>query len=516
MLNKKNRSYSPGIIGAIIIAMIVVSTSTQAASSSGSKSSFSTSRSSRTASPKLSSSIGSSKTSQTSTAGTTSKIKSFSTGNISGTVSPKFGESYNSHIEKQYAKQSANEAFKAFKKVTLPATPPHFPVADLKSYRSRYSKNGIYDRALHDNDAWRSRNSYYQSHQPVVVNGGSNSFGLLTGMFLYSLLDNPASAGEYSFNHQRDEDYLKWRAEADRLAKDNTELSAQLSKMDAAKQAKSGTPNPDWLPEGVPASAALSDAALKSSQPDFNVCVGTEAGPYYMVAQTHILPSLVEWVNLNPIITGGTPDILAKIASGNCDAGFIQGDATFDKNQLEVVFKPFLEVAHLACSASIKGESITDLSGQALWIPKNSGSRATWDRLVSLNSEYGKIVIKDAVNYEDAIMKAIQTQACLFYMAAPHASSIDRLIDRKELKLFAINDEALLKDGTYQVRSLSSSDYSKTIPSHLFSSGYIQTVVTPARFVISNAWKTKQPELSAKISLRLTDIEKRLKQAVKQ
>jgi TRAP-type uncharacterized transport system substrate-binding protein len=235
-----------------------------------------------------------------------------------------------------------------------------------------------------------------------------------------------------------------------------------------------------------------------------------------MVAQTHMLPSLVEWVNLNPVITGGTPDILAKIASGDCDAGFIQGDSAFDKNQLEVVFKPFLEVAHLACNANIKGETINDLSGQALWIPKNSGSRATWDRLVSLNPEYGKIDVKDAVNYEDAIMKAIQTQACLFYMAAPHASSIDRLIDRKELKLFTIYDATLLKDGTYQERSLSSSDYSKTIPSHLFSDGHIQTIVAPATFVISNTWKSKQPELAAKISLRLADIEKELKRAVKQ
>jgi TRAP-type uncharacterized transport system substrate-binding protein len=309
---------------------------------------------------------------------------------------------------------------------------------------------------------------------------------------------------------------LKWRGEADRLAKDNAELGSQLSKMDSEKQTKSGTPNPDWLPEGVPASAVLSDAALKSSQPDFNVCVGTQAGPYYMVAQSHMLPSLVEWVNLNPIITEGTPDILAKIASGNCDAGFIQGDAAFDKNQLEVIFKPFLEVAHLACNANVKGESITDLSGQALWIPKNSGSRATWDRLVTLNSEYGKITVKDAVNYEDAILKAIQTQACLFFMAAPHISPIDRLIDRKELKLVAINDAALLKDGTYQERSLSSSDYSKTIPSHLLAAGYIQTIVAPATFVISNTWKSKQPELAAKISLRLADIEKQLKQAVKQ
>ena len=486
---------------ALIAAMFFTATVAQAAN-------YSSSAKSSTSKPSI-------KFSSTSSAKSGVKTNSFKTGGA--TVSPKFGKSYGSNIEQQYANQAAKKSFKSFQDAMPRSKPSRFSEADIQSYRKRYANNGMFRQAEYDNNTSESRYRYYQSHPPVVVNGGSDSFGMLSGMFLYSLLNNSAAAGEYAFNHQHDEDYLKWRAEADRLAKSNAELKSQLQQIDAIKQTKGNAqPNPDWLPDGVPAAAVLSDAALKSSQPDFNVCVGSEAGPYYKIAQTYMLPAVVEWVNLNPVVTKGTPDILAKIAAGNCDAGFIQGDADFDKDKLAVVFKPFLEAGHLACSIKAKGKSIEDIAGQSVWVPKNSGSRMTWDRLASLNPEYRKIIAKDAVNYEDAILKAIQTQSCLFYMAAPHASSLDRLIDRKDLKLMAIKDNSLLKDGVYQARTLSSSDYNRTIEGHFFSDGYIQTVVAPATFVMSNDWKAKHAELSAKMALKLSDIENQLKQAVKQ
>jgi TRAP-type uncharacterized transport system substrate-binding protein len=443
------------------------------------------------------------------------KSNLFKTGG--STVSPKFGKTYNSNIEKQYNKQASKKSFTAFKSWFPSKKPAHFPEADIKSYRNRYGNNGTFRQAGRDNNNWESRDRYYQSHPPIVVNGGGNSFGMLSGMFLYSLLNNSASAGEYAYHHQHDEDYLKWRAEADRLAKNNAELKAQLDKTDSVKQSKGNVqPNPDWLPDGIPAAAVLSDQALKSSQPDFNVCVGSEAGPYYKIAQSVLLPELIEWVNINPIVTKGTPEILAKIAAGDCDAGFAQGDADFDKDKLETIFRPFYEAAHLACSIKVKGKAIDDLAGLSVWIPKNSGSRVTWDRLVSLNGDYGKIIAKESVNYEDAIFKALQTQSCLFYMAAPHAASLDRLIDRKDLKLMSISDGRLLKGDIYQSKTLSSKDYSRTIQGHFFWAGHIDTVVSPVAFVMSNAWKAQHAELAAKISLKLADIENKLKESVNQ
>ncbi|MDD5271724.1 MAG: hypothetical protein PHU14_03280 [Methylovulum sp.] len=432
-------------------------------------------------------------------------------------VSTKFGKSYNSTLEQQYSRQTAQKSFEGFQKAFPAEKPRHFPEADLQKYRSRYADNGIYQQATHDQDAWGTRERYYRSQPPVIVNGGSDTFGMLSGLFLYKLLNNPASAGEYAYNHQNDADYLKWRAEADRLAKDNADLKAQLAKLDSAKNSQGGAaPNPNWLPNGVPAAAVMSDTALKASQADFKVCVGSEGGPYYKVAQKDMLPELIQWVNLNPIITKGTPEIMAKLASGDCDAGFIQGDSRFNNQQLDVVFKPFLEAGHLACNAATHAKTIGDMADKTLWIPQNSGSRMTWDRFVELNPVYSKVTVKNAVNYEDAILKAVQGNDCLFYMAAPHAAAIDRLIDRKELKLLAIDDVALLKGGVYKARTLSSSDYSQAIQSSLLSDNYVPTVTTPATFVISMAWKNTHPDLAAKIALKLSDLEKQITRDVKQ
>lgn len=443
------------------------------------------------------------------------KSKSFSTNNNNSSF--KFGKTDRSSVEQQYNDQVAKKSYQFFRRNNQNDKPFRFPDSDIKNYRNRYSNNGLFRRAGKEGNSWDSRDRYYQAHPPVIIDGGSRSFGMLSGMFLYGLLDNVASAAEYAFHHQRDEDYLKWRAEADRLARNNAELKAQLNRLDQEKPSKNnGQPNPEWLPEGVPAAAALSDVALKSSQPDFNVCVGSEVGPYYKVTQNNILPAVADWINLNPVITSGTPEILNRLATGACDAGFIQGDAEFDKDKLEVIFKPFLEAGHLACSSKLKGSSISDVADQSVWIPMNSGSRVTWNHLVQLNPDYQKMAIKDAVNYEDAILKAVQSKSCLFYMAAPHASSIDRLIDRKDLKLMVIDDERLSKDSKYQIRSLSSEDYERSIQHHFFSNGYVKTIVTPATFIMSREWKANHAELAAKISLKLSDIQQQLKHAVKQ
>lgn len=444
------------------------------------------------------------------------KASAFKSSNDS--VSEKFGKKYNSDIDKKYAEQTSRKSYEAFRNTYSYEKPRYFPEEDLKKYRKKYNQSDAHIQNSQYPDSWQSRHRYYQSNPPIGINKGSNTFGILSGIFLYGLMNNITSAGEYAFHHQNDADYQKWRAEANQLAKSNAELKSKLDQIDAIKLAKSNTeyPNPNWLPDGVPISAVLSDKALKSFQPDLNVCVGSENGPYYKVAQTVMLPVLTEWVNLIPVITKGTPDILNKIDSGKCDAGFVQGDTSINEDKLNIVFRPFFEAGHLACSIKVKGKALGDLSGQTVWIPKESGSRMTWDNLVALNTIYSQITIKDAVNYEDAILQALQTQSCLFYMAAPHASSIDRLIDRTELKLITINDEQINKTEKYQSRTLSSSDYSKTIKKNLLSEGEIQTVAAPAIFVINQSWKSAHPELAAKIALKLFDIENQLKESVNQ
>jgi len=217
-----------------------------------------------------------------------------------------------------------------------------------------------------------------------------------------------------------------------------------------------------------------------------------------------------------PVVTKGTPEILAKIQAGDCDAGFVQGDTPIDDQRFDIIFRPFDEAGHLACSVKLKAKTIDDLGGQTVWIPKNSGSRMTWDHVLALKPDYHAIKVRETVNYEEAIFKAVQTQSCLFYMAAPHAAAIDRLIDRTDLRLLTIDAPELINAGPYQAGRLSSNDYSKTVPKYFFFEGHVQTIVAPASFLMSKAWQTQHADIAAKMALRLTDVEHELKQSLAQ
>ena len=150
-------------------------------------------------------------------------------------VSSKFGTQYNSTFERQYSQQSAKRAYNALPNSLSSTKPRYFPAADLQRYRSSYANHAWYRQAQNSPNRWHERSQYYQTQAPMAVNGGGHSFGLLSGLFLYSLLNNNASAGQYAYHHQQDPDYQKWRTEANQLAKDNADLKAQLAAMDSVK-----------------------------------------------------------------------------------------------------------------------------------------------------------------------------------------------------------------------------------------------------------------------------------------
>lgn len=448
--------------------------------------------------------------------GSSSK-KPYTSNSASASSDLLFSKPYNAGIQKQYAQQAAKKSYGAYQQ-SLPVKPKVLSNADLEKYRKRFSANETARKVGRDPNAWSARNQYYQSHQPMMAQGGSDSFGLLSGVFLYSLLSDSSHAGQYAYHHQNDEDYLKWRAEADKLAKDNAELKAKLDQLDADKSTRTGQIDPNWLPEGVPAAAVLSEEAIKSSQPDFRVCVGNESSPYYKVAQTNLLPNLADIVNLIPVITQGTPDIIDKLNSDVCDAGFIQGDATMDEAHFSTLIKPFVEAGHLVCNREVKATQVNDLVQlkTPIWMPKQSGSRMTWDQLLAANPTFKSIPIRDAVNYEEAILESRRHAACLFYMAAPNSAYMDKMINRPELKLLSIGSDVLPESVGYQLKSLSSSYYSNIVDAHWFMKGSISTLSIPANFVLSRAWRSTHHDLSTKVTLKMMDIQAEIKQSLNQ
>lgn len=86
---------------------------------------------------------------------------------------------------------------------------------------------------------------------PGYAYGTQRSFGLWDGLFLWFLLDNLARPGyaDFFYHHQDDPGYQQWRAEAERLARDNSEIRQQLDALDRQVAADAGQPrDPNYLP----------------------------------------------------------------------------------------------------------------------------------------------------------------------------------------------------------------------------------------------------------------------------
>jgi Protein of unknown function (DUF2491) len=86
------------------------------------------------------------------------------------------------------------------------------------------------------------------------------SFGVWNGLFLWFLLDNLTRPGygDFFYNHQNDPGYQQWRAEAERLARENADVRQKLDTLDRQVAAKQGQPqDPDYLPPDTPPEVAV-------------------------------------------------------------------------------------------------------------------------------------------------------------------------------------------------------------------------------------------------------------------
>jgi hypothetical protein len=106
---------------------------------------------------------------------------------------------------------------------------------------------------------------------PPYVYRTPRSFGIWDGLFLWFLLDNLTRPGYADFfhHHQNDPGYRQWRAEAERLARENADVRQRLETLDRQVAEKQGQPkDPEFLPPDTPpevAAAAPDDARTPST-----------------------------------------------------------------------------------------------------------------------------------------------------------------------------------------------------------------------------------------------------------
>ncbi|WP_448205935.1 DUF2491 family protein [Azospirillum sp. sgz302134] len=106
---------------------------------------------------------------------------------------------------------------------------------------------------------------------PGWASGGSPTFGIWSGIFLWYLLDNLSRPGyaDWFHNHQGDPGYGQWRSEAERRAQNDPELRQRLDDLDARLRAQEGKPrDPNYLPPDVPPNVAQAQSSESQSSAD--------------------------------------------------------------------------------------------------------------------------------------------------------------------------------------------------------------------------------------------------------
>lgn len=420
-----------------------------------------------------------------------------------------------------------------FKKPTY--TPKGVSKPTPTAYQKRYSSNPTYNRARsYDSSTYYTRRSSYLGgyNPPVYVYNTSPSFGMWDTIILYSMLNNMNRASSFSYHHRNDADYQAWRREADRLAQDNAELRTQLVQMDAASSKMSGPVKPGYVPEGMDADLLLSQEARQSQVPMFRVCVGGTKGAYYRVATQAFAPNM-PMVNMIPVTTSGTPEILANIASGKCDGGFAQGDGYWnyveqdqtDNLPFERVTSTHKEAVHMICNA--KGPSdVTDLSKKhKVWFPAKSGAATTFQNWIEEDADYDDIQTvlnipsMNVASNSDALLKvASNKNSCMMYVAAPGATQFlreaDALAEDGKIKLIDVNDwdfnDTTDPAGTkvYKFGKLSPKYYPNLLKSAGFiGSGSVEVPYLNADFLVANAWKTKNAKIYSNFALSIMSLQ---------
>lgn len=425
-------------------------------------------------------------------------------------------------------------------------TPTGSKRASSTAYKKRYSSRASYRRASsYDRGTYYTRrNQYYGSYQPpMYVYNTSPSFGMWDTIFLYSMMNSMSNnnAARFAHNHQNDADYQQWRREANRLSQDNAELRAQLAQLDTGSAKYKGKPiNVDYIPDGVDADIAMSQEVLAAQKPTMRVCVGSKNGTYFRVTAGVLMQS-INSVNIVPVMTSGSGEILDKVTSGKCDAGFVQGDGYWnyvEAKQTQVlpferVATPYKEAVHLICNTN-GPSAISKLSSKnKVWFPAKSGAAETWKNFIGEDSDYAKVqtVISNpsmkVASYEEAIMKVRNdSNSCAMYVGAPGASKFVRSIDaaakNSNIVLIDINDNDLNDTTDPSGKAVYTFDgidgykqLNRNGGCYGFCSGSIDSLYVNADFIVANKWKKANSKAYATFGLDLMGVQPEIETAIR-
>ena len=463
--------------------------------------------------PKSSSSSYGKPSSGSSSSSGYSKPSSKSTGK-SFSSSSSFDKNLSNSLKKEKAAASL-DAYKAEKN--------KFKTSDYAKPKSDYyKKSKIYKNSKSYGDYdyrtyYDRRDDYYSRHNwrpPNYVYYSRPSFGMWDALIWWSLLDNLNDRNRYAmaYHHQNDPGYKEWRAEANRLANENSDLKGKLDELDKKVSSMGNVPvNPDYLPDGIPSEVALASdvmAEKDKDRPVLRFATASPSGNYQYFGS--LIKENAKDIDVELRNTAGSMENLQLLVSGEVDAAIIQSDAftVFKKmypdskiiSSEQTVLYP--EAVQMIANTKSGIKSVKDIETNGrhvLYIgPKGSGTEMTWRGLVEEDPDkYAGIETRNA-SYDDALQEVMRNEnAVMMFVSGLKSSFLQKAEDEAKnngtIRLVEVNDwdfnDARDDNGNriYRFVIIPKSTYPGLQKVFIFERE-IETIAVDAVMVVSSEW----------------------------
>lgn len=356
-------------------------------------------------------------------------------------------------LDQAVSASASKSSFDTFKQQQARFQKPA-PAVDLARYRDQPLLRDVKPASSYGS-YYGQRDGYYGSHgwsAPPYVYQSAPSFGMWDAMFLWYMLDHIKDSGTAAtaYHHANDPGYQQWRAEADRLAKDNADMKAKLAELDAKTKQMEGQPrNPAYLPPGVEPGIAVAPQLAVASQSVLRLATGRPDGAYAALGGEM---KKLGGGNLNFAVVNsrGSDENLALLAEGKVDAAIVQADALADYQRKNPQAKlagmqsaVFTEYVHALTKKDSEIATIADLikSPNAVVVigPEGSGSARVWRTLKEANPDLAKVKTLEADPDQALTIVGQKPNAVAFMVYKPNAPIIAAADQKGDLRLMDLS-----------------------------------------------------------------------------
>lgn len=355
--------------------------------------------------------------------------------------------------------------------------------------------------------------AYRQAPSQQYQQATNHSYGFWDGMMFASMLDNVGDRRMY-YNHQTEPAFQQWRTDANSACangdKSVCDKLADLDREMAEYKSKGVKQDPTYMTPGIDPDIYESNNIDPKTLPTLKICTGSTGSDYNRYVS---LIGKVTKMTVIAVPTNGSGDNLAKLASGECDLGFIQNDLIVTPNIKTIVTLNQLEVGMLVCPKYIKRMDDLSIKETILVGSDQTGSQFTLERLREVVPALAKATVDNTHPILESVNVASSTaNTCVFAVSTPDFVAFKQLDQSNKFVGIPLS-EANFKDGKtpYQLVMVMVEHYKNLTQEEFkkrgwFKSGGTDTISVLTSLVAPQNWIDQNKQMYDLLLLESTNL----------